>query len=109
MANAITLDSLIDYINEKDDSNNLAMPNNKELFRNIKNTEFPNNKGLFILYMLESKLRNDPKHSTQLLKYTSYTLDVKSLFANFSYSYESINSFLQLLIAFFIAFGLYSC
>ena len=37
--------------------------------------EQPNYRGLQILYLLESKLRNDPLLSTQLLKYSSYTLE----------------------------------
>ncbi len=75
LAKATSAESLIKYINEKGPSNNLAMPNNKEVSKNFIDTEFPNNRGLVILYLLESKLRNNPMLSTQLLKFTSYTLE----------------------------------
>ena len=70
-----TADALIEYINKKGETNNLAMPNNAELLRCFKDSEHPNYRGLSILYMLESKMRDDPNLSTQLLKYTSYTLE----------------------------------
>ena len=70
-----TAEDVISYINEKDASNNLAMPNNAELLRCCKEVEHPNYRGLAILYLLESKMRNSSLLTTQLLKYSSYTLE----------------------------------
>ena len=75
LAEIKSADDLIDYINKKGVNNNLAMPNNAELLRCFKELEHPNYRGLSILYLLESKLRDDPKLSTQLLKYSTYTLE----------------------------------
>ena len=75
LAEIRTADDVIDYINKKGESNNLAMPNNPEMLRCFKELEHPNYRGLSILYLLESKLRNNPLLSTQLLKYSSYTLE----------------------------------
>lgn len=74
-ANIQTVEDVIAYINEKDASNNLAMPNNAELLRCCKEIEHPNYRGLAILYLLESKMRNSSLLTTQLLKYSSYTLE----------------------------------
>lgn len=74
-ANIITRDALCNYINEKDRTNALAMPMNKELLASVLDTEHPNNRGLAILYLLESRMRNGRMLSTQLLKYSSYTLE----------------------------------
>ena len=75
LADVKTVEDVIAYINQKDVSNNLAMPTNADLKRCFMELEQPNYRGLQILYLLESKLRNDPLLSTQLLKYSSYTLE----------------------------------
>lgn len=75
LADIHSADELRDFINKKEDSNNLSMPDNAELLRCVKELEQPNNRGLAILYLLESRLRNNPLLSTQLLKYSSYTLE----------------------------------
>lgn len=74
-ANITTADQLIAYINGRDESAALSMPNNAELLRNCKETEFPNNRGLAILYLLESRLRSNANLLTQLLPYSSYSLE----------------------------------
>lgn len=74
-ANITSAQQLIDYINEKDASNALAMPNNAELLRCMKENEHPNYRGASILYLLESHMRGNAKLSTQLLKYSAYTLE----------------------------------
>ena len=75
LAEIKSVDKLIDYINKKGGTNSLAMPNNAELLHCFKELEHPNYRGLSILYLLESRLRNIPMLSTQLLKYSSYTLE----------------------------------
>jgi len=74
-ANILTADALKDYIGEKDPSNALAMPNNQELLSGCLNIEHPNYRGLAILYMLESRLRDDSMQTTQLQKFSAYTLE----------------------------------
>jgi len=74
-ANILTADALKDYIGEKDPSNALAMPNNQELLSGCLNVEHPNYRGLAILYMLESRLRDDSMQTTQLQKFSAYTLE----------------------------------
>lgn len=75
LAEIRSVGDLIEYINKKGETNNLAMPNNTELLRCFKELEYPNYRGLNILYLLESRLRNNSMLSTQLLKYSSYTLE----------------------------------
>lgn len=70
-----TVEDFVAYINEKDSSNALAMPDNQELLSGCLNTQHPNYRGLAILYMLESRLRNDSMLTTQLQKYSAYTLE----------------------------------
>ena len=70
-----TVDDFVNYINEKDSTNALAMPNNLDVLSAFQNTEQPNYRGLAILYLLESRLRNNSLLSTQLLQYNSYTLE----------------------------------
>ena len=70
-----TAEAFINYINEKDSSNALAMPNNTELLRCCKEIEHPNYRGLAILYLMESKMRSSTLLTTQLLKYSAYTLE----------------------------------
>lgn len=74
-ANIQTAEAFINYINEKDCSNALAMPNNTELLRCCKEIEHPNYRGLAILYLMESKMRSSALLTTQLLKYSAYTLE----------------------------------
>jgi uncharacterized protein with ParB-like and HNH nuclease domain len=74
-ANIQTAEAFINYINEKDSSNALAMPNNTELLRCCKEIEHPNYRGLAILYLMESKMRSSALLTTQLLKYSAYTLE----------------------------------
>lgn len=75
LAGIKTVDELKEYISKKEESNNLAMPNNAELLRCFKEAEHTNSRGLSILYLLESRLRNNPLLSTQLLPYSSYSLE----------------------------------
>lgn len=60
--------------NQQDDTNN-NMPSNKELLDGFKNSKLVNAQALGVLYMLESKIRNNDKHSTQLLGMKKYSLE----------------------------------
>lgn len=73
--NAITHEKLVEYINQKDSSNALAMPNNSELLECALSEKHPNYRGLAILYLMESRMRNDQMLTTQLFNYKAYTLE----------------------------------
>lgn len=71
-----TFDKLKKYIEIKDESVSLAMPNDAKVVEGFKETLFKNNKtALAILYLLESKLRNISKHSTKLHTFDGYSLE----------------------------------
>lgn len=72
---AITYEKLVEYINQKDSSNALAMPNNSELLECALSEKHPNYRGLAILYLLESRMRNDQMLTTQLFNYRAYSLE----------------------------------
>lgn len=74
-ANIQTADALRAYIQEKDSTNSLAMPSDAEVVHNFLETEQPNYRALSILYLLESRLRNNRLLTTQLMKYNVYTLE----------------------------------
>ena len=74
-ADVKTADSLAQFFNEKDPTNALAMPADVEVERNFMETEHPNYRALCILYLLESRMRNNHMLSTQLMKYSVYTLE----------------------------------
>ena len=74
-ANVNTAQDFIDYINSKDETNALAMPNNRDVLSAFRNIEQPNYRGLQILYLLESRMRSNHLYTTQLLKYNAYTLE----------------------------------
>lgn len=71
----LTRDELVEYINCKDSANALAMPSNQDLLASMLESEHPNYRGLAILYLMESKMRTSQKLSTQLFKYSAYTLE----------------------------------
>ena len=70
-----TADALITFFNEKDPTNTLAMPTDAEVERWFMEAEHPNYRALCILYLLESRMRNSHLLSTQLMKYSVYTLE----------------------------------
>lgn len=74
--NIKNVDGIINYINSKDSTKSLTMPTNKDLLESFLENEQKNNKrGLAILYLLESRLRNNKRLNTELLKYKAYTLE----------------------------------
>lgn len=74
-ADVRTEKSLRAYFCDKDSTNALAMPTNYEVERNIMEAEHPNYRALSILYLLESRMRDNHMLSTQLMKYNVYTLE----------------------------------
>lgn len=74
-ANIKCMDDIKKYINSKDSTQSLSMPTNKELLECFLEKEQNNNRGLAILYLLESNLRNNKRLNTELLKYKAYTLE----------------------------------
>ena len=74
-ADVKTVDALVSFFAEKDSTNALAMPTDAEVERNFIEAEHPNYRALCILYLLESRMRNNHLLSTQLMKYSVYTLE----------------------------------
>lgn len=67
--------SLKEYIEKKDSELALAMPHNGRVLNAFLETDFTNKRALGVLYLMESKMRKDSYHSTQLLPYSSYSLE----------------------------------
>ena len=74
-ADVKTADALIAFFDEKDPTNALAMPTDAEVERNFVEADHTNYRALCILYLLESRMRNSHLLSTQLMKYSVYTLE----------------------------------
>lgn len=74
-ADVRTADTLTAYFKEKDPTNALAIPTDAEMEHWFMEAEHPNYRALCILYMLESRMRNSHLLSTQLMKYSVYTLE----------------------------------
>lgn len=70
-----TAEALKAYFDDKDVTNALAMPSDADVVRCATEYEHPNYRALSILYLLESRLHNNPMHTMQLLKYSAYTLE----------------------------------
>lgn len=70
-----TAETLKAYFDDKDVTNALAMPSDADVVRCATEYEHPNYRALSILYLLESRLHNNPMHTMQLLKYSAYTLE----------------------------------
>lgn len=70
-----TADDIKAYFDEKNATNALAMPTDSEVQRSFLDNDYTNYRTLSILYLLESRLRNNSMQSTQLLKYSAYTLE----------------------------------
>ena len=73
--NIKTAEALKGYFDEKDVTNNLSMPSDDEVERGFLELVQPNYRALSILYLLESRLRNNRLLSTQLMKFSVYTLE----------------------------------
>lgn len=74
-ADVKTADDLKSYFDAKDPTNALAMPTDAEVLRCVMECEYPIYRIRTILYLMESRLRDNPMYTTQLLKYSAYTLE----------------------------------
>jgi uncharacterized protein with ParB-like and HNH nuclease domain len=70
-----TLESLKDYIENKEDGQALALPTNKHIINACRNNKYANKKVLAILYLLETRIREGKPYSTQLYPFDKYTLE----------------------------------
>lgn len=70
-----TLESLKDYIENKEDSQALALPRDKQVIKACHNYKYANKKALAILYLLETAIREGKPHATKLYPFERYTLE----------------------------------
>lgn len=70
-----TLEALKDYIENKDDSQALALPRDKKVIKACHNQWYPNKKALAILYLLETSIREGKPHATKLYPFDRYSLE----------------------------------
>ena len=70
-----TLEALKDYIENKDDTQALALPRDKKVIKSCHDKSYPNKKALAILYLLETAIREGKPHATKLLPFDSYSLE----------------------------------
>ena len=70
-----TLENLKDYIENKDDSQALALPRDKKVIKACHDKSYPNKKALAILYLLETAIREGKPHATKLYPFERYSLE----------------------------------
>ena len=70
-----TLEALKDYIENKDDSQALALPRDKKVIKSCHDKSYPNKKALAILYLLETAIREGKPHATKLYPFEHYSLE----------------------------------
>jgi uncharacterized protein with ParB-like and HNH nuclease domain len=66
--------TFIDYISGQDDKTN-SMPTDEDVRRGFNDSWLTNKQAAGILYMIESKIRDRRRHSTQLLGISKYSLE----------------------------------
>lgn len=71
----LTLEALKDYIENKDESQALALPRDKKLTGAFHTSQLPNKKSLAILYLMETALREGKPHATKLDTFDKYSLE----------------------------------
>ena len=70
-----TLEALKNYIENKDDSQALALPRDKKVIKSCHDKSYPNKKALAILYLLETAIREGKPHATKLYPFERYSLE----------------------------------
>lgn len=70
-----TLDSLKDYIENREDGQALVLPRDKQIVKACHKNKYPNKKALAILYLLETAIREGKPHATKLYSFERYTLE----------------------------------
>ena len=73
--NVLDVNTLQDFINNKDDSRVIASPTDEEVWNCLQKKVLVNKQNTAILYMLESRLRANGSHATALLGYKYYSLE----------------------------------
>ena len=71
----LTLEELKDYIENKDESQALALPRDRKLSSAFHTSQLPNKKSLAILYLMETALRAGKPHATKLDTFDKYSLE----------------------------------
>lgn len=71
----LTLEALKDYIENKDESQALALPRDRKLTGAFHTSQLPNKKSLAILYLMETALREGKPHATKLDTFDKYSLE----------------------------------
>ena len=70
-----TLEALKDYIENKEDSQALALPRDKQINKACHTQWYPNKKALAILYLIETAIREGKPHATKLYPFERYSLE----------------------------------
>lgn len=70
----LTKQQFVDYLEKRSDKINY-LPNDEELKSGFENSKLINKQATGILYFIESKIRNNSLHSTQLLGLSHYSLE----------------------------------
>ena len=71
----LSLEALKDYIENKDDSQALALPRDKKLKSAFHTSQLPNKKALSILYLIETTIREGKPFATKLYTFDKYSLE----------------------------------
>lgn len=70
-----TLNSLKDYIENREDGQALALPRDRQIVKACRENKYANKKALAILFLLEASIREGKPHSTKLYSFERYTLE----------------------------------
>lgn len=70
-----TLESLKDYIENRNEGQALVLPSNKQVLNACGHLKYSNKKALAILYLLETVIRDANPHATKLYSFERYTLE----------------------------------
>ncbi len=70
-----TLEALKDYIENKEDSQALALPRDRQITKACHTQWYPNKKALAILYLIETAIREGKPHATKLYPFERYSLE----------------------------------
>ena len=71
----VSLESLKDYLENKDDDQALAIPRDSKIVSACHHQWYANKKALAILYLLETSIREGKPHATKLYPFERYSLE----------------------------------
>lgn len=75
LRNITTFEGLKDYIENREDTQALALPRNKHVEKACHSQWYANKKALAILYLMETSIREGKPHATKLYPFERYTLE----------------------------------